>query len=124
VKLATTSSSRRWTAARSTTQELDADFAIWRDSAGVVRRLDAQLGTDDMARMEHFYYDEHGKLRFIFGQYGHVSGAHMEERVYYDENRHEVRRLRERAAKGTYPFGGATPLWTPASWFRQFCSHG
>jgi hypothetical protein len=46
----------------------------------------------------------------------------MDERVYYDENRRELRRLRERTSKSDFPFERATPLWKPATWFKAFCS--
>ena len=74
---------------------LNQSFAMWRDSAGVVRLFDAEVGSDDSAERASYYYDARGRLRFIFVRYGAVVGAHMEERVYYDENRHELRRLRE-----------------------------
>ena len=103
-------------------QELDAHFLIWRDSAEVVRRLDAQYGSDDMAVMEHYYYDRYGRLRFIFAQDGHVPDIQIEERVYYDENRRELRRVRERTSGRAFPFARTTPLLNPSTWYKQFCA--
>ena len=101
--------------------DLDQNFSFYRDSAGVVRRLDADVGTDDHAEVHHYYYDATGRLRFIFVQYGAVTGAHMQERVYYDEDRHELRRLRERTSARSYPFQKVEPLWKPAEWYKEFC---
>jgi YD repeat-containing protein len=100
---------------------LDNNYSFYRDSAGVVRRLDAEVGTDDHAEVHHYYYDAAGRLRFIFVQYGAVTGAHLQERVYYDENRQELRRLRERTSARSYPFGKVDPLWQPAKVFKEFC---
>lgn len=102
--------------------EREGGFAIWRDSAGVVRRFDIQTGSDDSAEGLQYYYDSAGRLRFIFGKYGAVVGSHLEERVYYDEQRHELRRLREYSTKRQYPFEQATPVWKPTDTFKTFCA--
>lgn len=75
-----------------------------------------------MAVMEHHFYDRQGHLRFVFAEDGHIPDIQMEERVYYDENRHELRRVRERTSGRPFPFARATPLWNPSTWYRQFCT--
>lgn len=101
--------------------DLDGDFWVWQDSAGVVRRFDMDTGSDDSARQLQYYYDSAGRLRFIFGRYGAVVGSHLEERVYYDEHRRELRRIREFTTKRQYPFEQATPLWNPTDEIKRFC---
>jgi hypothetical protein len=101
--------------------EFEGDFTIWRDSAGIVRRFDIGTGNDDSAEGLQYYYDSSARLRFIFGQYGAVVGSHLQERVYFDENRQELKRLREYSTKRQYPFGRAEPVWHPMDELKTFC---
>jgi hypothetical protein len=55
------------------------------DSRGVVRRYENQAGSDDSALTWRHYYDQLGRLRFVFITGGAVNGAQLEHRIYFDE---------------------------------------
>jgi len=92
------------------------------DSAGTVRRLTWETGTDDHAETHEFYYDRAGRLRFIFSSFGAVNGTGVEERVFYAPDRRRLRRRRNRIAGPGYPFASVEPVWRPNQWLRQLCS--
>lgn len=56
------------------------------DSKGVVRRYENQAGSDDSALTWQHYYDELGRLRFVFISGGAANGAQLEHRIYFDES--------------------------------------
>ncbi len=56
------------------------------DSKGVVRRYENQAGSDDSALTWQHYYDEAGRLRFVFITGGAANGAQLEHRIYFDES--------------------------------------
>lgn len=56
------------------------------DSKGVVRRYENEAGSDDSALTWQHYYDEAGRLRFVFISGGAVNGSQLEHRIYFDEN--------------------------------------
>jgi len=55
------------------------------DSRGVVRRYEKQAGSEDSSLTWEHYYDDSGRLRFVFISGGAVNGAHLEHRIYFDE---------------------------------------
>src|ERR1051325_4999577 len=55
------------------------------DSKGVVRRYEYQAGSDDSALTWQHYYDEAGRLRFVFITGGAANGSQLEHRIYFDE---------------------------------------
>jgi hypothetical protein len=55
------------------------------DAKGVVRMYENQAGSDDSALTWQHYYDEAGRLRFVFISGGAASGAQLEHRIYFDE---------------------------------------
>ena len=57
------------------------------DSIGVVRRYDTGSASEDSSLSFQHYYDEAGRLRFVFIQ-GTASnvGSELEHRIYFDEN--------------------------------------
>ena len=55
------------------------------DSKGIVRRYENQAGSDDSALTWQHYYDEIGRLRFVFITGGAANGAQLEHRIYFDE---------------------------------------
>lgn len=56
------------------------------DSKGVVRRYEKQAGSEDSGLTWEHYYDEAGRLRFVFISGGASNGAQLEHRVYFDES--------------------------------------
>ncbi|MBA2526197.1 MAG: hypothetical protein H0V18_10525 [Pyrinomonadaceae bacterium] len=56
------------------------------DSRGVVRRYEKQAGSEDSSLTWEHYYDDSGRLRFVFISGGAVNEAHLEHRIYFDES--------------------------------------
>lgn len=56
------------------------------DSKGVVRKYENQAGSDDSALTWQHYYDQLGRLRFVFISGGAANGAQLEHRIYFDES--------------------------------------
>ena len=56
------------------------------DSKGVVRRYENEAGSDDSALTWRHYYDQLGRLRFVFITGGAANGAQLEHRIYFDES--------------------------------------
>jgi hypothetical protein len=54
------------------------------DASGKIRKLVVQDGDDDGAAVTSYYYDEGGKLRFVFQTVSDVHGNASEMRVYFD----------------------------------------
>jgi len=55
------------------------------DSKGIVRRYENQAGSEDSGLTWQHYYDEAGRLRFVFITGGAANGAQLEHRIYFDE---------------------------------------
>jgi hypothetical protein len=55
------------------------------DSRGVVRWYKKQGGSDDSALTFEHYYDEEGRLCFVFISGGAANGSDLEHRIYFDE---------------------------------------
>src|SRR5205085_2484335 len=55
------------------------------DSKGMVRFYQNEGGSDDSALTWEYYYDEGGRLRFVFITGGAVNGSKLEHRIYFDE---------------------------------------
>lgn len=56
------------------------------DSKGVVRRYEDEAGSDDSMLTWRHYYDQRGRLRFVFITGGAANGAQLEHRIYFDES--------------------------------------
>jgi len=54
------------------------------DSRGLVRRYEKQAGSEDSSLTWQHYYDDSGRLRFVFISGAAVNGAHLEHRIYID----------------------------------------
>jgi hypothetical protein len=55
------------------------------DSSGRARFYQNEGGSEDSSlKLEH-YYDEEGRLRFVFITGGAVNGSELEHRIYFDE---------------------------------------
>jgi hypothetical protein len=62
----------------------DVERLIASDSRGRVRFYQSDAGSDDSALKTEHYYDEAGRLRFVFISGGAVNGSHLEHRIYFD----------------------------------------
>jgi hypothetical protein len=56
------------------------------DSQGIVRWYQKEAGSEDSSLTWEHYYDEAGRLRFVFISGGAVNGAKLEHRIYFDES--------------------------------------
>ena len=63
----------------------DTTRTIATDSNGRVRFYANEGGSDDSALKWEHYYDEQGRLRFVFITGGAVNGSELEHRIYFDE---------------------------------------
>ncbi|MEW6732753.1 MAG: hypothetical protein AB1489_15610 [Acidobacteriota bacterium] len=63
---------------------------IFFDSQGRIRKYVWDGGSEDSALMMRYYYDQLGRLRFIFITGGAVNGSQLEHRIYFDENRSRI----------------------------------
>lgn len=63
----------------------DVKRTIATDKTGRVRYYEKQAGSDDSALKWEHYYDEAGRLRFVFITGGAVNGSELEHRIYFDE---------------------------------------
>jgi hypothetical protein len=64
----------------------DTKRTIATDSMGHVRFYLSEGGSDDSALKWEHYYDETGRLRFVFITGGAINGSKLEHRIYFDEN--------------------------------------
>ena len=55
------------------------------NSRGIVRRYENEAGSEDSNLTFQHYYDEAGRLRFVFISGGAVNGSQLEHRIYFDE---------------------------------------
>jgi hypothetical protein len=55
------------------------------DSSGRPRFYQAEGGSEDSSLKFEHYYDERGRLRFVFITGGAVNGSELEHRIYFDE---------------------------------------
>jgi hypothetical protein len=63
----------------------DTARTIATDSKGMVRFYQNEGGSDDSSLTWEHYYDEGGRLRFVFITGGAVNGSKLEHRIYFDE---------------------------------------
>ncbi|MDX6383549.1 MAG: hypothetical protein QOK48_1122 [Blastocatellia bacterium] len=55
------------------------------DAKGRVRMYEKQGGSDDSSLTTKHFYDEAGRLRFVFITGGATNGSQLEQRIYFDE---------------------------------------
>ena len=79
------------------------------DARGRVRRYETQGGSDDSALTTEHYYDEQGRLRFVFIQGGAVNGSKLEHRIYFDEHRKRIWEEQKYVAGPGYTFPEVWP---------------
>jgi hypothetical protein len=63
----------------------DTERMIATDSRGRTRFYQNAGGSDDSSLKWEHYYDEAGRLRFVFITGGAVNGSELEHRIYFDE---------------------------------------
>jgi hypothetical protein len=68
----------------------DGSRTIATDARGRVRYYEKQAGSDDSALKWEHYYDEAGRLRFVFITGGAANGSQLEHRIYFDEDRKRI----------------------------------
>jgi hypothetical protein len=64
----------------------DSSRTIATDALTRVRYYEKQAGSDDSALKWEHYYDEAGRLRFVFITGGAANGSELEHRIYFDED--------------------------------------
>jgi hypothetical protein len=64
---------------------VDTERMIATDSRGRARFYENAGGSDDSSLKWEHYYDEAGRLRFVFITGGAVNGTELEHRIYFDE---------------------------------------
>lgn len=62
----------------------DTARVIGSDAQGRVRFYQTEGGSEDSSLKFEHYYDENGRLRFVFITGGAVSGSQLEHRIYFD----------------------------------------
>jgi hypothetical protein len=68
---------------------------IFTDKAGRVRKYVWEGGSGDSAITIRQYYDDHGRMRFVFAMGGAVNGTELEHRIYLDEHGARIRETRD-----------------------------
>jgi hypothetical protein len=63
----------------------DTERVLATDSRGLARFYQKAGGSDDSSLKWEHYYDEAGRLRFVFIKGGAVNGSELEHRIYFDE---------------------------------------
>ncbi len=77
---------------------------IGTDAQGRVRFYQREGGSDDSSLKFEHYYDEAGRLRFVFITGGAVSGSKLEQRIYFDADGKRLWEEQQATAPGyTWP---------------------
>jgi hypothetical protein len=77
---------------------------IGTDAQGRVRFYQTEGGSDDSSLKFDHYYDEAGRLRFVFITGGAVSGSKLEQRIYFDADGKRIWEEQHATAPGyTWP---------------------
>ena len=71
-------------------EDCDGGYEIYRsitvDANGVVRRYEMQGGSEDHLLTFQHYYDESGRISFVYIIGGAYNGTHILHRIYFDKN--------------------------------------
>jgi hypothetical protein len=65
---------------------MDTERTLYLDPDGAVRSYHTGGGSDDSAIQGTYYYDRHGRLRFVFATAGAVNGTVIEYRIYLSKS--------------------------------------
>ena len=101
----------------------EATITLYRDSAGVVRQLKWEGGSEDQHVTTTYYYDGSRRLRFAFREQAAVNGTLFEERVYYNDGGNVARRLRKLVRGPGWGSKPVEPAHDPVDWVRRFCEN-
>jgi hypothetical protein len=63
----------------------DIERVLSTDQSGQARFYLNEAGSEDSALTTEHYYDETGRIRFVFITAGAVNGSNLEHRIYFDE---------------------------------------
>ena len=95
--------------------------SVYTDALHRLRRLDVDGGGEDHSEAIATYFDTLGRARFAFAQRGAVNGTQQEERVYYDERGHVIRRLVRQTHGPGYPLDTLSAVPHLETWIRDLC---
>ena len=112
---------RRDTAVTCPPSGREARGSVYTDALHRVRRLDTDGGGEDHTEAIATYFDTLGSARFAFAQRGAVNGTQQEERVYYDERGHIIRRVLRQTHGPGYPFDTLSTVPRLQTWIRDLC---
>ncbi len=62
----------------------DISRVMYSDGHGVIRKFFYDAGSDDSSINSEAYYDEAGKIRFLFVKAGAVNGTTIQHRIYFN----------------------------------------
>ena len=81
------------------------DVTVFRDSSGVIRKLERAEGSEDHTQTSTSYFDTRGRLRFLFVKAGAVPDGHVEARWWFDESGKVIKQKRKAWGEGPTYFG-------------------
>ena len=73
------------------------------DAKGVVRRYEMQGGSEDHLLTFQHYYDESGRISFVYIIGGAVNGTRIQHRIYFDENGSRIFEAHKNVTGPGYP---------------------
>ena len=88
---------------------VDTERKLFSDSKGNVLKYLKSGGSDDSSVTLSFYYDQTGKLRFVFIAGGAYNGTELEHRIYFDVKGKRIWENRKLIAGPGYPFPDPWP---------------
>lgn len=97
------------------------EAVFYENAAGVIRKYVLSGGTGDSAADASYYYDEIGRLRFVFQSLRAVNGTEMETRTYFDEMGEVI--YRDRRLKKGPGWAGGLPedIFSPKEHLMSLC---
>jgi hypothetical protein len=73
------------------------------DAQGVVRRYETQGGTEDHLLTFQHYYDESGRISFVYIIGGAANGTRIQHRIYFDESGKRIFEAHKNVTGPGYP---------------------
>ena len=87
----------------------DASRDLYTSSSGVPRLYVREGGSDDSAVTSSYYYDDRGRLRFVFIKCGAVNGTQIEHRIWLAIDGRRIREQRKLLEGPGYTFPDPWP---------------
>ena len=88
-------------------EDCEGGYEVYRritvDANGVVRRYETQGGSEDHLLTFQHYYDESGRISFVFIIGGAVNGTRIQHRIYFDENGKRIWEAHKNVTGPGYP---------------------